>query len=109
MADTTIAFFGIRLEVCDDDLEALELRSHRAVVNAKKAGLEHYWGNFGAPGERYLLFVGKPLGKLGVEDSTEIRVSPEQFVQIATDVAGRLVKAGFSDTPSLFLQFQADS
>lgn len=108
-AATTIAFYGIRLDVGEADLQMLEDRSHPAIVSARKVGLQHYWGNFAEPGERYLLFVGKSLGKLGVEDSTEVRFTLEQLAQVAVDVSSRLSNAGFSGAPSLFVQFQPDT
>jgi hypothetical protein len=108
MADTTIAFVGIRLEINEAEIESLEERSHPALVNAKKAGLQHYWGNFGSPGERYFLFLGRLVGKLGVEDSLEVQIDLEQFAHYVADVRDRLVTAGFSTAPSLFLHLQPD-
>lgn len=109
MAATTIVFYGIRLNVAEDEIESLEERSHTAVVVARKAGLDHYWGNFDAPGERYYLFLGKLFGKLGEEDSKEALVTSADFSNTAADVDDRLSKAGFSQTPSLYLQFQPDA
>jgi hypothetical protein len=108
MADTAVVFFGVRLEVGEFEIELLENRSHSAVLNAKKEGLQHYWGNFGGPGERYYLFVGKSLARLGVEDSSEVSINAREFDQIATDVSNRLSRAGFSEVPLLYLQFQPD-
>jgi hypothetical protein len=106
MASTTIAFYGVRLRPSEAEIEALEDRSHAAVVAARKAGLQHYWGNFGAPGESYWLFVGKFLGKLGEEDGSELRFDAEQLSDIAAEVSVRLSMAGFPERPALLLQFQ---
>ena len=58
-AATTIAFIGVRFEIrTDEEIDSLERRSHPEIIRARKAGLDHYWGNFAAPGERNLLFVG---------------------------------------------------
>jgi len=109
MADTTIVFFGIRMEVSAGYVEALETRSHPALVNARHGGLERYWGSFGsAPGERYLQFIGKCLAKIGVEKSGEVQVTAEQIVQVAAEVKTRLVKAGFSCEPCLYIQLEPD-
>jgi phosphatidylinositol alpha 1,6-mannosyltransferase len=43
MADTTIVFYGIKLEVSDDDLEKLESRSHPMQIAARKAVEHRTW------------------------------------------------------------------
>jgi len=109
MADTTIVFYGIKLEVSHDDLDELESRSHPMLVAARKVGLENYWGNFAAPDERYLLFVGKSLGKLGVEDRTEIQIDVNDLAKTAEIVVEKLQDAGIPGTASLHLDYQPDT
>jgi hypothetical protein len=108
MAATTIAFYGIRLEVTEDEIESLEDRTHPAIANARKAGVQFYWDNFGVPGEAYFLFVGTLLGKLGIEDGHEIRITADQLSKLATDVSRKLFDAGFTENPALLIQFQPD-
>ncbi len=108
MASTTVVFFGIRLEPSEDEIEALEDRSHPAILSARKVGLQYYWGNFGSPGELYLLFIGKLLGKLGVEDASRLDFDEEQLSEIAADVTSKLSRAGFSEAPLFLAQFQSD-
>jgi hypothetical protein len=108
MASTTIAFYGVRFRPSEAEIGALEDRSHAAVLAARKAGLQYYWGNFGMPGESYFLFVGKLLGKLGDEDGSELRFDPERLSEIAAEVSGKLSMAGFPERPALLLQFQPD-
>ena len=109
MADTTIAFFGIRRELSENEIETLEDRSHPAISQSRIVGLEHYWGNFGSPGERYLLFIGKSVGKIGIEDSLEAELTADVFGQLMSDVSRRLSQAGYSAVPKLFLQLQPDN
>jgi len=52
-----------------------------------------------------LLFIGKLLGKLGVEDASELRFDAGQLSKIAAEVSDKLSSAGFSEPPSLLLQF----
>ena len=61
-AETFIAYFGLRFELEAEAIEDIELRSDRRIVAARKAGLDHYWGNFGEPHEKYLLFIGHKIG-----------------------------------------------
>lgn len=108
MAATTIAFYGVLLKPSEEELESLENRSHPVILNAKKASLQYYWGNFGGDGELYLLFVGKLLGKLGVEDASELHLDGEQLANIAAEVSSKLASAGFTETPTFCLRFQPD-
>jgi hypothetical protein len=108
MADTTIVFFGIRLDIPPEEVEALETRTHNIILEAKKAGLQHYWGNFGVQSDRFVLFVGKLLGKFGIEDRTDLEISPEQLGKVVEDITSRLRSAGFAELPSLLVQAQPD-
>jgi hypothetical protein len=109
MADTTIVFLGLKMEVAIDDVPALESRSFPLLVSARQAGLEHYWGNFESPNERYSLFIGKLLGRLGIEDQQELGISPQSLVSQSTDIAQRLRDAGMPGVPVLYVELQRDS
>ncbi len=106
MSDTTIVFFGIRIAVSEEEIESLEDRSHPWLIRAKNAGLSHYWGNFASPGEEFLLFLGKIVTKIGVEDNSAVQLRQEQFSALAADVSNRLSAAGFTGSPLLHIQFQ---
>jgi hypothetical protein len=108
MADTTIVFYGIRIQVDDDDLEALEARSHPLLAASKSAGLDTYWGIFDEADEAHLLFVGKLLGKLGVEDCYESHILGDDLIKVTEETSKRLRKAGISGTITLYLQYHPD-
>ena len=74
-APNCIAFYGIRREVKDDDVEALELRDHPLLQLARAHRLQHYWGAFG-DSERMWLFSGRKIAMLGPEDEQEAVVRP---------------------------------
>lgn len=107
-AEASLAFFGIRYEVSEDEIEALEERSHPGLVAARKIGLKHYWGNFGAPGEQYLLFVGASLGVIGVEGANEVQLPADQLSHIIADTTTKLRRAGFLEQPALYFQRQPE-
>lgn len=109
MADTTVVFLGLKMEVAIDEIPALESRSFPILVSARRAGLEHYWGNFESPDERYWLFIGKLLGRLGIEDEQEVVISPQSLVSQSTDVAEKLRDAGLPGAPVLYIELQRDS
>jgi hypothetical protein len=109
MASTTIAFVGTRMDVTEDEVHSLEDRSHPAIVQARKGGLDFYWGNFESPNERYFLFIGKRLGKFGLEDLAEVQIPARQLGEIQGEVARRFEQAGISASPMLIVQFQPDA
>jgi|688.fasta_scaffold310791_2 hypothetical protein len=108
MADTTIAFYGVKFEMGDLDLDLLESRIHPFQIAAKRFGLDSYWGNFEGPNERFLLFVGRLLGKLGFEDRMEIQMTPDELMNVVQTVTAKLRDAGISDAAMLHLDFQPD-
>ena len=108
MADTTIVLYGMRVEISADELDILESRKHPLQIVAKKVGLESYWGNFATPNEKYLLFIGKLLGKLGVENLNGIKIPEEKLAKIANEVSAKLIDAGISHTAFLYLEHQPD-
>ena len=109
VADACIAFYGLRFEVRPDETEALEKRSDPRMLAARKVGLQHYWGNFDAPGERYLLFVGTHLATLGPEDGFEVTQTSHELQNTMEATKAKLQVAGFTGDPSLYLQWEPDA
>jgi|SRR5215472_11401312 len=107
-ADTCIAYFGLRIEISDDEIEGIERRSDQRVAAARRAGLKYYFGNFGGLQERYLMFVGDQLGLMGLENSEAISVSLEDIQERMDKTKAKLTEAGFEGAPSLHLQWQPD-
>lgn len=108
-ADACIAFYGLRFEIRADEIESLEDRTDSRMLAARRAGLKHYWGNFGAPGERYLLFVGAQLAKLGPENSSELSQSSRDLLAVMESTKVKLGAAGLTGEPSFYLQWQPDA
>jgi len=106
---STIVFFGVRFELTEDEVTALEERTHPKLVAATQCGLKHYWGNFDAPGRRYLLFIGDRLGVLGLEDDREIEISTVELAARMKDTEIKLQRAGIVTAAALYLQWQADA
>jgi len=102
-------FYGLRYEVSDDEIEGLEMRSDPRMQAARKAGLKHYWANFGAPGERYLLFVGANLGVLGPENSLEVVLRTTELQAIIESTKAKLQAADLAGEPSLHVQWCEDA
>jgi hypothetical protein len=108
-SERCIAFFGVRVELEEVDIELCEMRMHPLLIAARGGGLDHYWANFGSPGEKYYLFIGKLIGILGVESEMELRISADELNAIATFTSVKLVKSGVQGSPSFFLQWEPDS
>jgi hypothetical protein len=107
-ADACVAFFGLRYEVQEHEIQGLELRSDSRIVAARKAGLKHYWGNFGGLSERHLLFIGAQLGVLGPENAGEINLSQNELQTLVDRTRARLEEAGLAGQPSFYLQWHPD-
>ncbi len=108
-ASTCLVFYGLRFEVAKAQIEPLEKRSHPTLRAARRVGLKHYWGNFGAPGDRYLLFVGANLGLLGIENSLEIRHTESDLKILIEEAKAKLKDSGLSGEPALYAQLIPDA
>ena len=107
-ASACLVFYGLRFEVSSAEIEALEMRSDPRMLAARKAGLKHYWANFGSPAERYLLFVGANLGVLGPENSAEVILRTPELQAAMDSTKRKLEAAGLSGEPSLHVQWLPD-
>lgn len=108
-ADVFIAFYGIRFDVKENEIASLETKRHSHILNARKSGLDFYWGNFAEPGEKYYLFIGTKLGEFGFESFNELRLLDEDFNDIMNSTKSKLKEVGYSDIPALYLQFMPDA
>lgn len=107
-SDTFIAYFGLRFEIDPDEVEGLELRADSRIKAARKVGLEYYWGNFGGPQERFLLFVGVQLAILGDENSEEAQFHLSEMTSLFDVTKKSLGRAGLLGEPALHLRWQPD-
>src|SRR5688572_16682285 len=107
-APVCLIFFGVRYEVGEGEIEALEKRSDPRIASARKHGLKFYWGNFGLQQERWLLFVGAKLGSFGLENSTEVQLERPALEYILNETEVKLRQAGFSEEPRLYVQWEPD-
>lgn len=108
-ADACLAFYGLRFEVGGDEIEGLESRSDARMVAARKAGLKHFWANFAAPGERYLLFVGSQLAILGPENKSELALSSDDLQAVMESTKAKLQTSGLPGDPAFYLQWEPDA
>jgi len=107
--DFCLFFFGIRFSIFEDDIEALEERTHPIMIQAQSAALQYYWANFGGHAEKCFLFVGRNLGILGREDLNENEFFRDDLDAIAAATRRTLVSAGFSEEPRFYLQWAISS
>ena len=101
--------FGLRYQVRPEEFEGLELRSDARVVAARKAGLKHYWGNFGGLEQKHLLFIGAQLGVLRPENAEEINLSSSELQDLFDKTRTKLSEASLTGDPSLHLQWHPDA
>jgi hypothetical protein len=108
-APACVVYYGLRFEVSPGEVEGLESRTDPRILAARRAGLQFYWGDVAAPEERYVLFVGAPLGMVGPENELEIQLSTADFEALAASVRTNLVRGGFAGDPAIHLQWQRDA
>jgi hypothetical protein len=108
-APACLMFYGVRYDVGEGEIEALEERSDPRIVSARKNGLKFYWGNFGLQQERWLLFVGANLGTFGLENSIETALKRQELDGLIKETEFKLRQAGFSEEPKLYVQWQPDA
>lgn len=109
-ADATMAFFGLRFKTSEEENNGLEHRTDPRIVAARDQNLDHWWGHFSVDyyNEQSYLFIGKIIGRIGHEDDYEVVITPSELITTMSESRDRLKKAGFSDEPRLFVQFEPD-
>ena len=106
-ADAFVAFYGIKFQLDNgDELDACCLGNDWRCRAAAESGLESHSDRMTDGGE-YFLFIGERLAWLGLEHDSYSRVDPRDLAETMDRVATKLRHAGFSNTPSLHLQFVA--
>ncbi len=107
-AASSLIFYGIRFDVAQSDIEALEQRIHPWIVKARSVGLNFYWENVGGLSPRYLFFIGRKIGIIGVENETEMIISESELVLKMAEVNAKLKAVGYSEDPKLYFQLIPD-
>lgn len=107
-ASACVFYFGVRYDVSEDEIAALELRADQRQRAAKLVGLESYWANFGGLEERYVLLVGTKIAILGPEDASSFSIPVERLQDIANTTGSRLDEAGLAGTRSLHVEWLED-
>jgi hypothetical protein len=108
-ASACIVYVGIRYEVSDDEISALELRRDPRQRAAKQVGLNSYWGNFGGSEDRYLLLVGTEIAVLGPEDRSWSSVTIERLQDIVSGTEEALDEAGLEGPRGLHVEWLDDA
>jgi hypothetical protein len=107
-SESTIVFYGIRLEISDGELDSLEERTHPLLVTARQNGLKHYWGNFALKGSKYVLLIGDRLGVFGLENEKSLQISLPELATRAAETDDRLQRCGITEPARLLLEWQPD-
>jgi hypothetical protein len=102
----SVVFYGIRIDIQETEIEALEDRSDYRLVAARKNGLSNYWGNFASSGEKWFLFIGASLGVFGLEGLSDAQFGKESLQDIMIETQKNLRQAGFAENPRLYIQYQ---
>jgi hypothetical protein len=105
-ADSFIAFFGVRFELSEEEIEPCETKEDERIRRARKAKLDFCFDR-PTDGEKYFLYVGRSLAGLGGEAEVYETLSEAQFLAVVSETKTRLTQAGISSEPSLHFQLIA--
>lgn len=108
-AASTLVFMGLRFQIeATDEIEELEIRTHSHQQMARQASLDHYWGNFGEPGEQWFSFIGKRLGVVGLEGESEISLANTDLEAIQRETQEKLRMIDLDGEARLYIQLMPD-
>jgi hypothetical protein len=106
-ADSSLVLYGLKFAVSnEEELNALEQRTHPLQCKASSAQLDHYWGAISV--EEYALFIGRRLGLIGVENESCVVLSREDITRVQADVTATLNEMGLGGEPRLYIQLFPD-
>jgi hypothetical protein len=106
-ADAFVAFFGVKIALDPDDegtYDACGAGTDSRCKAARAVGLQTQAGRM-TDGEDYFLLIGRRLGWLGLEHEQYVRIAEKDLTELQSDVRRKLLAAGFSEVPSMHLQF----
>lgn len=101
--EASLIFFGIRLEISDEEIASVEDRTHPIVSQARAVGLQVYWEDFGVDEPAYFGFVGRKVAILGVENEAEVIVAQSSLNEMMDKVRTKLSEAAIPGDPKLFM------
>ena len=107
-ADAFVAFYGIKIPLDPEDEDTLDAcgeETDSRCIAAKRVGLQTHSGRM-TDGEDYYLYIGVRLAWLGLENDKYVNVSHDRLIDVMDNVRTKLRAAGFTQQPSLHLQFQ---
>jgi hypothetical protein len=105
-ADSFIAFFGVRFELLEEEIESCETRADERIRKARKAKLDFCFDR-PTDGEKYFLYVGRSLAGLGVEAEVYEKLSEAELFEIVSQTKTRLTQAKIGGEPSFHFQLIA--
>ncbi len=107
-APLCVTYIGLRYEVSDPEMEALELRTDPRLHAARRAGLTWYWATLPGDPPRAFLLVGRSVAMVGPEHAETESCSRENLEDLFADTRLKLAAAGLHGSPLLYIQWVSD-
>jgi hypothetical protein len=105
-ADSVIAYFGVRYELSEEEMDACEAGEDERTLRARRAKLDYCFDR-PTDGEGYFLYVGRRLANLGVEADVYEELSELGLLEIMAKTKTSLAKAEIAGEPALHFQLIA--
>jgi hypothetical protein len=106
-AGSSVVLCGLKFAVSnEEELDALENRTHPLQCKASSARLDYYWEAISV--EEYALFIGRRSGLIGVKNGSCVVLSREDVSRVQADVTATLHEMGLGGEPRLHIQLFPD-
>ncbi|REK11206.1 MAG: hypothetical protein DWQ37_14845 [Planctomycetota bacterium] len=107
-ADECAVYFGLRFEIPEGEIDAVEARTDPRMIAARDARLRRYWGSVADGDERYYLLVGAEIGVMGIDGKLDVELSRAGLEAIMDETTAKLKAASFEGEPKLYVQYFPD-
>jgi len=105
-ASNFLVYYGLRWDVLDSELDALQRRTDPRQIAAREHGLDCWFGVTNE--ESHFVLLGRAIGNYGWEYLANSQIDDEQLAALMADTKAKLVAAGYADVPALHCQFEPD-
>lgn len=107
-ANSVIVYYGIKFQIMDTEIEAIELRIDQRIVRARREGLKYYFGNFDGTPNGNTLFLGLEIGIFGIENQIDRSFSVSTFMDLIGLTDAKLDNSGIEGERKIYFKMHFD-
>jgi hypothetical protein len=108
-ADYCLVYFGIRQPMTGEEMRRLQWDDTSYVRKAERIGLDYRLALYSYIEEQqFYLYIGREIGLVGGEYEDDKAMERARLMEITTETRAKLQSLGFSEEPSLYIQWVTD-